>query len=170
MVHASCCGRALQRLLRLRVRALVVVDIGPEISDAGRNAIAGFVRANEEFNDLEHFIENVRKYDPYRKREHIERTVKYNMLVRSDGKYISKCDGTARRLGIRPSLPQDTLTLDDAATLNLPVLVVRGADSNILAPDAAERFRDDESGQWLRVWFNPASGERRYQPDDPPRP
>lgn len=34
----------------------------------------------------------------------------------------------------------------------------------------SERFRDDESGQWLRVWFNPATGERRYQPDDPPRP
>ena len=138
------------------LRALVVVDIGPEISDAGRNAIAGFVRANEEFNDLEHFIENVRKYDPYRKREHIERTVKYNMLVRSDGKYISKCDGTARRLGIRPSLPQDTLTLDDAATLNLPVLVVRGADSNILAPDAAERVRDAlPQGQLVTV---PKSG------------
>ena len=114
------------------------------------------MRANEEFNDLEHFIENVRKYDPYRKREHIERTVKYNMLVRSDGKYISKCDGTARRLGIRPSLPQDTLTLDDAATLNLPVLVVRGADSNILAPDAAERFRDAlPQGQLVTV---PKSG------------
>ena len=32
----------------------------------------------------------------------------------------------------------------------------------------AERFRDDESGRWLRVWFNPATGERRYQPDDTP--
>jgi hypothetical protein len=31
-----------------------------------------------------------------------------------------------------------------------------------------ERFRDDESGRWLRVWFNPVSGERRYQPDDTP--
>ena len=34
----------------------------------------------------------------------------------------------------------------------------------------AERFRDDESGQWLRVWFHSASGERRYQPDDAPPP
>jgi hypothetical protein len=34
----------------------------------------------------------------------------------------------------------------------------------------AERFRDDEDGHWLRVWFHPASGERRYQPDDAPPP
>ena len=29
-----------------------------------------------------------------------------------------------------------------------------------------ETFRDEESGQWLRVWFNPARGERRYLPAD----
>ncbi len=124
------------------MRALVIVDIGPEISDAGRSAIAGFVKAAEEFDDLDHFVATVRKYDPYRPMAHIERTAKYNMLVRADGKYISKCDGTARRVGIRPSLPQDVLTLPDAARLTLPVLVVRGENSNILAPDAAERFRD----------------------------
>lgn len=135
-------GMLLARKAPDLLRALVVVDIGPEISDRGRAAIAGFVMANEEFESLDHFVENVRKYDPYRKREHIERTVKYNMLIRRDGKYISKCDGTARRLSIRPSGPEDVLTLDDATRLALPVLVVRGADSNILAPDAAERFRD----------------------------
>jgi pimeloyl-ACP methyl ester carboxylesterase len=125
------------------MKALCIVDIGPEISDAGRQAIAGFVRANEEFENLEHFIENVRKYDPYRPREHIERTVKYNMLERADGKYISKCDATPRRLGLRPGQkPSDTVTLDDVRNFHLPVQVIRGEASNILAPDAAERLRD----------------------------
>src|SRR5690348_3179578 len=63
-----------------RLRALVIVDVGPEVSDRGRAAIAGFVQENQEFEDLEHYVANVRKYDPYRPREHIERTVKYNML------------------------------------------------------------------------------------------
>ena len=57
------------------LRALVIVDIGPEVSEEGRKAIGGFVRRNQEFDDLEHFIANVRQYDPYRPREHIERTV-----------------------------------------------------------------------------------------------
>ena len=124
------------------LRALVIVDVGPEVSDRGRAVIAGFVRDNEEFDDLEHFVRNVQKYDPYRTREHIERTVKYNMLKRADGKFVSKCDANPRRLGVvRGSGPLENITLDDARAFDLPVLLVRGADSRILTAEAAERFR-----------------------------
>lgn len=126
-----------------RLRALVIVDVGPELSDRGRAVIAGFVQANQEFDNLQHFIENVRKYDPYRSLEHVERTVKYNMLQRADGKFVSKCDATPRRLGlVRGQGPSENITLDEARGFHLPVLVVRGANSGILAADAAERFRD----------------------------
>jgi pimeloyl-ACP methyl ester carboxylesterase len=126
-----------------RTKALVIVDVGPEVSDRGRAAIAGFVQENQEFENLEHFVENVRKYDPYRPLEHIERTVKYNMFKRADGKFISKCDSNPRRLGIvRGGGPLDNITLDDARAFHQPVLVIRGERSNILAEDAAERFRD----------------------------
>jgi pimeloyl-ACP methyl ester carboxylesterase len=105
--------------------------------------IQGFVMANEEFDNLEHFVANVRKYDPYRSREHIERTVKYNMLERADGKYVSKCDSNPRRLGIvRGQGANENISLEDAGAFDLPVLIVRGENSNILLPDAAERFRD----------------------------
>jgi non-heme chloroperoxidase len=123
------------------LRALVIVDVGPEVSERGRAAIAGFVQAAQEFDDLEHFVRKVREYDPYRPRAHIERTVKYNMLERADGKYISKCDSAPRRLGIvRPTGPLENIALNEAAAFDLPVLLVRGADSNILEPEAAERF------------------------------
>ena len=125
------------------LRALVVVDIGPEVSPEGRQAISSFVRANQEFDNLEHFVENVRKYDPYRPREHIERTVKYNMLQRIDGKFVSKCDSNPRRLGLtQNSSLLDNITLNDARGFDLPALVIRGENSNILPADAAERFRD----------------------------
>jgi esterase len=125
------------------LRAAVIVDVGPELSDRGRAAIAGFVQVNQEFDDLEHFVRNVRQYDPYRSREHIERTVKYNMLQRADGKFVSKCDSNPRRLNIvRGSGPLENITLDDATRFDLPVLLVRGANSNILAHDAAERFAE----------------------------
>jgi pimeloyl-ACP methyl ester carboxylesterase len=126
-----------------RLRALVIVDVGPEVSDRGRAVIAGFVRDNEEFDDLDHFVRNVQQYDPYRSREHIERTVKYNMLQRADGKFVSKCDANPRRLGVvRGSGPQENITLEEARAFDLPVLLVRGADSRILTAEAAERFRD----------------------------
>ncbi len=137
-------GRNAMLLMRRNqalLRAAVIVDVGPELSDKGRAAIGGFVQANQEFDDLEHFVRNVRQYDPYRSREHIERTVKYNMLERADGKYVSKCDSNPRRLNIvRGTGPLENITLQDAAAFDLPVLLVRGANSNILEPDAAERF------------------------------
>lgn len=125
------------------LRALVIVDVGPEVSDHGRAVIAGFVRDNEEFDDLEHFVRNVQQYDPYRTRAHIERTVKYNLLQRADGRFVSKCDPTPRRLGlVRGSGPLENITLEDARGFALPVLLMRGAESRILTAAAAERFRD----------------------------
>ena len=125
-----------------RLGGLVVVDIGPEISEEGRKLISAFVRNNEEFDNLEHFAENVRKYDPYRSMEHIERTVKYNMLCRADGKYISKCDSTPRRVGIQTGSPEDAVSLDDARAFDIPTLIVRGETSKILTPESAVRFKD----------------------------
>jgi hypothetical protein len=34
----------------------------------------------------------------------------------------------------------------------------------------AESFRDDETGKWVRVWFHPQTGERRYVAVSPPGP
>jgi esterase len=144
LIGHSMGGRNAMLLMRRNqalLHAAVIVDVGPELSEQGRAAIAGFVHVNQEFDDLEHFVRNVRQYDPYRSREHIERTVKYNMLQRADGKFVSKCDSNPRRLNIvRGSGPLENITLEDAAGFDLPVLVVRGANSNILASDAAERF------------------------------
>ena len=123
-------------------RALVIVDVGPETMEAGRKTISNFVKKNEIFDDLEHFVRNVREYDPYRSREHIERTVKYNMLQRPDGKFISKCDYRRWRGEIQvPEGDRDKISLDDVSKFELPALVVRGENSNILAPEAAELFR-----------------------------
>ena len=72
--------------------ALVVVDVGPELSAKGTKVIGDFITHNVEFDDLDVFVENVARYDRFRTREHIARTVKYNMLQRADGKYVSKVD------------------------------------------------------------------------------
>jgi pimeloyl-ACP methyl ester carboxylesterase len=121
-------------------RAAVLVDIGPEISRHGAERIRDFVRGAREFASTEEFVEQVAGYDPFRPREHIRRTVRYNLMQRADGRFVSKHD--ARRWATtrgEEELPHG-LSLDEARRIECPVLVVRGEHSKILLPDAAERF------------------------------
>ncbi|MEC9089358.1 MAG: alpha/beta hydrolase [Actinomycetota bacterium] len=122
---------------------LALVDVGPELSEAGAKTIRNFVVDNREFDDLEDFIQNVQKYDPYRSREHIERTVKYNLLQRADGKYLSKRDHGPRLATTQKQREQsDRFSLSDASSISQPTLVIRGADSNLFSPEAAQRFAE----------------------------
>ena len=124
-----------------RVTALALVDIGPEVSPEGASVIRRFVTETREFDDIDHFVARVQEYDPYRSRAHIERTVKYNLLQRADGKYISKHDHGPRLQATGAHRERgDRFTLDEVRHLPMPVLLIRGADSNILLADAAQRF------------------------------
>ena len=116
-------------------KALVLVDVGPELSAKGVEIVHNFIVSNVEFDDLDEFLDNVVKYDPFRSREHIARTVKYNMLRRADGKYVSKVDH--RRVDGRSESPPP---LDDTARIACPTLLVRGQESTVLEPEAAARF------------------------------
>ena len=118
-----------------------VVAPFPELSEVGTQSIRSFVTENREFDDLEHFITNVQKYDPYRSREHIERTVRYNLLQRADGKYVAKRDHGPRLASSKDQREKsDRFSLGDASKILQPTLVIRGADSNVLSASAAERF------------------------------
>ena len=124
------------------LRALVVVDSGPQISAQGAAAIAKFITHNVEFDSVDEFIDRVARYDPFRSREHMQRTARYNLIQRADGKYISKSDRLlhdpdfrAARARTNPPVP-----LEKVAEIRCPTLVVRGESSNILEPKAAEAF------------------------------
>ena len=120
-----------------KIGACVIVDIGPEVGAAGKEMIRNFVGKNIEFDDMETFLDRVEKYDPYRSRQHIERTLKYNLIRRADGKFVSKADRRRYHDGAA-RLPE----LEQLEALDMPVLIVRGANSNVLEREAAERFVD----------------------------
>jgi esterase len=119
---------------------VVLVDVGPEIAEEGTRQIRDFVRGTAEFDSLDDFIARVAAYDPYRSREHVTRTARYNLMRSADGKYVSKHDQRRRLVQVgameQPRLP----SLDDVRRISCPVLVVRGGNSPVLAADAAERF------------------------------
>ena len=140
-------GRVTMEVLKRRpgiARAAVFVDVGPEISGEGTRAIRDFIQRNIEFDDLEAFIERVAEYDPYRTREHISRTVRYNLIQRSDGKYITKSDRILHDPGFRRARDNDgvplSIGLDVVRSFDLPALVIRGGDSNVLTEQGADDF------------------------------
>ena len=72
--------------------------------------------------------------------------MKYNLIKRADGRYMTKAD---RRRYLVASGGDDTETrarlpgvpgLADVRKLEMPVLVIRGGDSNVLEQESAERF------------------------------
>jgi pimeloyl-ACP methyl ester carboxylesterase len=141
MAH-SMGGMALMSLLSRKsvARKAVIVDIGPEPGREGGERIQRFVRQAREWDSVEDYVAGVAAYDPFRKREHIERTLKYNIMQRADGKLVSKHfprlpqNGGGRGPGFeRPGY-------DDVARITCPVLITRGAQSDILSLEAAERF------------------------------
>ena len=106
--------------------------------------IREFVGRNIEFDDLEEFLDRVEQYDQYRSREHMARTIKYNLLRRADGRYVTKHD--RRRYLLSDDHKQGRIngapSLQELNELKLPMLVVRGGNSNVLTSEAAEHFVD----------------------------
>ncbi len=123
-------------------RALVIVDTGPETSQSGSQTVRNFITANAEFDSIDQFVDRVTTYDPYRSAEHVQRTVRYNLVARADGRYIAKSDRMLHDSDFMRRLPIGArdFTLDNVTAITCPTLVVRGGESEILEPDAAERF------------------------------
>ena len=147
MMGHSMGGRVTMEVLKRRpgiARAAVFVDVGPVISGPGTQAIRNFIQRNVEFDDLEAFIDRVVEYDPYRTREHITRTVRYNLIQRADGRYIAKSDRILHDPGFRRVREGDgvplSIGLEVVRGFDLPALVVRGGDSNVLTEQGAEEF------------------------------
>ena len=146
VVGHSMGGMVTMRLTALEStlpRAVGLVDVGPEVSQRGAETIRNFVVRNTEFDQLDQFIDRVVAYDPFRSREHIERTARYNLVQRSDGRYVSKSDRLLHDPEFRQRARPDSERRDVAQGFHAfagPTLLIRGERSNILEAEAAQRF------------------------------
>ncbi len=120
------------------VRALVVVDIAPEVERKGVEHIRQFVTTNDELDSFEEFVSRAHAFNPRRSLENIRERLRHNLRRLESGRWTWKYDPALRDPG-RATGEIGTLW-DRLATIRCPVLVVRGGESDILAPETAARL------------------------------
>jgi esterase len=124
-----------------RVRALVLVDVAPSVSDIGSQRIADFVLGPAELDSLDEFVERARAFNPARDERLLRRSLLHNLRRLPDGRWTWKYD--RRHLSqesfekLRASLPR---LVEQLPKVTCPALVVRGADSDVLSESGAAEF------------------------------
>jgi non-heme chloroperoxidase len=121
--------------------AVVLVDIAPRIEPAGVQRILAFMTAHPDgFGSLAEAGDAVAAYLPHRPRPDDLSGLAKNLRIGADGRYRWHWD--PRFLDHRSRGPSVTHTLlaEAARRLSVPTLLVRGALSDVLSPDAVREF------------------------------
>jgi pimeloyl-ACP methyl ester carboxylesterase len=119
-----------------RIAGLVVVDVAPTISSAGGQAIAAQLGVRE-FATFEEAVERAHAFNPRRTLENIRTRLRHSLRQTAEGRWTYKFD---TRIG-SGGLESDFERLWDAVRdIRCPTLLVRGAQSAILARETAARF------------------------------
>ena len=134
------------------MKGLVVVDVGPEINPAGTQRIREFA-STPELDSPEAFLERAVKFNPLRNPAVLKRSLYYNLRQTPTGKWALKHDQRraseeAAKIG---TVQRERLALQIPG-ISCPALIVRGALSDVLTDDSAERFAHSlRKGRWVRV-------------------
>jgi pimeloyl-ACP methyl ester carboxylesterase len=136
----------------VKMKGLVVVDVGPEINSAGTQRIREF-SSTPELESLEAFLERAVKFNPIRDPRVLRRSLFYNLRQLPTGKWSLKHDQRrASDDSWRIAAEQRERILRDVSNISCPTLIVRGGKSDVLSDDAAERFAHMlPHARWVRV-------------------
>ena len=120
------------------VRALVVVDIAPEVQRGGVDNIRSFVAATDELDTFEDFVGRAHAFNPRRSIENIRERLHHNLKQLPNGRWTWKYDPQLRN----PARVAEGMSdlWHEVEKIRCPVLIVRGGESDILAPEVAARF------------------------------
>ena len=137
-----------------RVAGFVIVDIGPEVDARGSLRIRQDVETNLSpvFDSVEEYARALSLSYPAATPEALRRMALHGVRRRSDGRFELAMDPALRGItagrNASAEAEQQERSLqrrmwDALAALPCPVLVVRGAASDILSPEIADRMVDE---------------------------
>jgi pimeloyl-ACP methyl ester carboxylesterase len=136
-----------------KLRALVIIDTGPQISGRGGQRIRDFMAGPAELGSLEDFVDRAVEFNPARDRRLLRRSLLHNLRQLPDGKWTWKYD----RGGMMQRDPSRMQAMRDALWAALPgitcpTLVVRGGRSDLFMDEDAEKLATSvPNGRWVRV-------------------
>ena len=122
--------------------ALVLVDITPRLDPAGRERIGRFMSSNRDgFASLEDAADAVAAYLPHRPRPADVSGLARNLRLEEDGRYHWHWDPAFVTSNWPPRKYQQPERYERAANaVDVPILLVRGARSEIVSEEAARAF------------------------------
>jgi pimeloyl-ACP methyl ester carboxylesterase len=136
-----------------RMAGLVVVDAGPDLDWRGVLKIRDdAARAPDSFASVREFEGQLARALPMASPEVISRLARHALRERPDGRFEHKLDPFFRRGVSQPAAPEEMAKAsqgesaelwDALAKITCPTLVVRGAASDVLSPETADRMVDE---------------------------
>lgn len=123
-----------------QVRALVLVDVGPEVSVDGAEQVRRFVAGPYEMDSLDAWVEHTHKYYPYRSKERLRIRLAVSLRQTPEGKFAKQFDERFREEGFQGVRRGREDIWDMALALRCPTLLVHGGDSPVLKREMAEKF------------------------------
>jgi pimeloyl-ACP methyl ester carboxylesterase len=134
------------------MRAMVIVDVAPEISTSGAERIRDFA-ATPELDSPDDFLARATKFNPIRDPAVLRRSLHYNLRETPAGRWVFKHDQRRRSDDATRAFTEDRTRLaSEVAKIKSPTLVVRGALSDVLTDEAADKFaRSLSDGRWVRI-------------------
>lgn len=139
------------------VEKLVIVDMGPEIELSGLQRVLSTVQAMI-FDQIEEAYSHVRSENPKPPKDEQERQTYANLKRLEDGRWVWRHDpefGSTTRPIIRPSPSVQWKMLSN---IECPTLIVRGAESDILSYQTAERMAHEMPNAYLVEVSNSGHG------------
>lgn len=134
------------------IQRLVVNDVGPEVARDGLARIASYAGLATDFEDFEQAVDYIAKvsasFGPHSRDEWRELT--RHVVVQKDGRWLLHYDpgiGQATRDAMAQTVTPDLWPLWQA--VKAPTLVLRGAESDILTVETAQRMVTERPGTTL---------------------
>jgi pimeloyl-ACP methyl ester carboxylesterase len=136
-----------------RLAGLVLVDIGPELDPRGTLRIHQEVESQQapRFGSIDEYARLLSLNFPAGRPDALMRMARHELRQREDGLFELRMDPTLRGMGVSESAEEAAArerAMSEAqwealAKVPCPTLVVRGAASDVLAPDTADRMVEE---------------------------